>query len=1027
MKTVKLILAVFFAICSTSFATYYNTGWKTFTQPDGTGFVGKMEGDEYYFKHVTQDGYSFNKNPKDNYYYYVSGIESSRYKLSDKRVGIHNPGNLPKGLTVHINDRPIPPFEPNGTTDGLNKTSVTTYTLKVVLVEFSDVAGDNNYYVSDFESMLDGANYSGTSPDGENVYGSMDYYYNRMSGGNCRINATILNNTDGNGKPIWLTLPDDKDDYKDGTSNFWSDATSVANSAGLNITTGSTTKLVYIYAGNFYTQFLNPSAQSANNRYRMCEKWGGRGYYNDEVTGNITFSHIGIHCHEFGHLIGFYDQYYPPNDIVDWCLMGDACDLGKGSRPGPICPHYRYWSGWISTTTPTVPNTGIDLVYSETSPTIYRIVSGSDVFYFENREYANFSSLLPGYSSGTRGILVWKTNGSHTIDLIAADGTGGNGNEGYGDMFPGSSNNNNLNDFTSPDCNKLDGSNSQIIMHDVSSPASANMTAVLGEGWFGNVPEDITWANTVSIAGDVTVPSDVTLTIQSNTTIEIVPDAQIEVSGVIDANAAAFASVGGGDWYGIIVAGEEKSYFDNCTITGCTYGFIVEGSTERSPDLYQCDIQATSAGFWITESGHPWVEHSYIKATNTTSGAAVLSTNNAGGYFIRCNFYGPSKYGHKNDNSAVTHFAYYSQARNAFDNDFQYYSIYVTGGIPYYDYGKNSILNRYYLTQYGNCSGSAKNARGNYWGGGNPVYMGTVNYTPILTTMPNPIGPNWSLPKTSAGELLAGDNDLTGAWSAYFEGDYILARSLAQNVFNAKKQEELSAEALFLWMRSAFRLNDLETEKDNLESFDKNAELNKSAQYESLRWLAKLAVYHGDLEGALAYCLTIPPSSLYGREILLDCAVEILEKWGDIKIATEVLDKLVERYTDKETVAERKEVLERYSVHLARNAHKPETSPTVQSIQTNREHSLIEAWPNPFNMSATIKYSLPLQGDVKIDLYDVLGRHIRSLVNTRQESGEHRIIWDGQDALGKTVSSGFYLCRIITQQQSETIKLFLLK
>jgi len=231
----------------------------------------------------------------------VNEIKDNFYSVSKLKVGKDKPKGISKNLKVQLQERSEANFvEPD---NSLSKTTTTTnYTLKVILIEFNDVHGDAKYTKADFENMLSGSNYFGISPDGETVYGSMDYYYGRMSSDGISIAATVLNNTVG-GYPVWLRLSHNKIHY-DTTSTFWSVAESAANAAGLNISTGSNTKLVYIYSGNFYTGYLNPAAQPWNNRYRMCEKWAGRGpYYNQETDGPITFSHIGIHCHEFGHLL----------------------------------------------------------------------------------------------------------------------------------------------------------------------------------------------------------------------------------------------------------------------------------------------------------------------------------------------------------------------------------------------------------------------------------------------------------------------------------------------------------------------------------------------------------------------------------------------------------------------------------------------------------------------------------------------------------------------------------------------------
>ena len=173
--------------------------------------------------------------------------------------------------------------------------------------------------------------------------------------------------------------------------------------------------------------------------------------------------------------------------------MGDGCDNAKGACPAPINPHYRNWQGWISVSNPPVPNTGIDFPYDEAAPTVYVVQSGYDRYFVENRRYRDFSEFLPGHNDGPGGILVWHVRYTHTIDLIEADGSGygDGGDEGYGDMWPGSTGKRNLNDFTNPDCQKWYSGNSNVILHNISDPVEI-MTAILGHKWFGNIPIDLT-------------------------------------------------------------------------------------------------------------------------------------------------------------------------------------------------------------------------------------------------------------------------------------------------------------------------------------------------------------------------------------------------------------------------------------------------------------------------------------------------------------------------------------------------------
>ncbi|MFC1475223.1 FlgD immunoglobulin-like domain containing protein [Candidatus Zixiibacteriota bacterium] len=97
--------------------------------------------------------------------------------------------------------------------------------------------------------------------------------------------------------------------------------------------------------------------------------------------------------------------------------------------------------------------------------------------------------------------------------------------------------------------------------------------------------------------------------------------------------------------------------------------------------------------------------------------------------------------------------------------------------------------------------------------------------------------------------------------------------------------------------------------------------------------------------------------------------------------------------------------------------------------QTNlpEEYSLAQNYPNPFNPVTIIKYELPVQSDVTIELFNVLGQKVRTLVNRKEPAGTYTIFWDGTDASGNPVATGLYLYRITAGSFEETRKMLLLK
>ncbi len=84
-------------------------------------------------------------------------------------------------------------------------------------------------------------------------------------------------------------------------------------------------------------------------------------------------------------------------------------------------------------------------------------------------------------------------------------------------------------------------------------------------------------------------------------------------------------------------------------------------------------------------------------------------------------------------------------------------------------------------------------------------------------------------------------------------------------------------------------------------------------------------------------------------------------------------------------------------------------------------------YPNPFNPETTISYKLGEAAYVEIDIYNIKGQKILTLIKGEQTSGEHNIVWNGRDAHGQAVGSGIYLYRFRTDSIIQMRKMILLK
>lgn len=313
----------------------------------------------------------------------------------------------------------------------------TTITLKILLVEFSDVGHRTDpfeYIEQDFEDMLTsiGTYVSPVSytPDGDAVYGSLHDYFNKMSSGNVTITGYVVNNIGTGDVPEWITLSDTKSYYYSRTGIIlFTNAIAAASAQGLDVSTPDEfTRLVIIYSGNTY--FKQPSGQFSSlnpkawgRKYIMSERQGRP--YNQENTTD-KFSRIGLHCHEFAHTIGIDHARGSRADVMEAGYRN-----GPGARsaaPAPINPAYRAKKGWLSPNTITGQQQ-FDAYYDLINPTVFRINSNTnnDYYLFENRrfnqsmvigsteapDYYNSVFFPPAHPHETisQGIFVWRIIG----------------------------------------------------------------------------------------------------------------------------------------------------------------------------------------------------------------------------------------------------------------------------------------------------------------------------------------------------------------------------------------------------------------------------------------------------------------------------------------------------------------------------------------------------------------------------------------------------------------------------------------
>ena len=80
------------------------------------------------------------------------------------------------------------------------------------------------------------------------------------------------------------------------------------------------------------------------------------------------------------------------------------------------------------------------------------------------------------------------------------------------------------------------------------------------------------------------------------------------------------------------------------------------------------------------------------------------------------------------------------------------------------------------------------------------------------------------------------------------------------------------------------------------------------------------------------------------------------------------------------------------------------------------------AYPNPFNPTITLSFSIPVDSEVILSIYNLQGREVSSLVNGNMTAGYHSVVWNAD-----SYSSGVYFVKMMTSEFTKTQKLMLMK
>lgn len=96
-------------------------------------------------------------------------------------------------------------------------------------------------------------------------------------------------------------------------------------------------------------------------------------------------------------------------------------------------------------------------------------------------------------------------------------------------------------------------------------------------------------------------------------------------------------------------------------------------------------------------------------------------------------------------------------------------------------------------------------------------------------------------------------------------------------------------------------------------------------------------------------------------------------------------------------------------------------------VETPKGYHLSDNYPNPFNPETTIEYELPKAGSVRLEVYNLLGQKVKTLIDHIQAAGVHRVNWDGKNEFSDNIASGIYLYRMETNDFKATKRMLLIR
>lgn len=201
-----------------------------------------------------------------------------------------------------------------------------------------------------------------------------------------------------------------------------------------------------------------------------------------------------------------------------------------------------------------------------------------------------------------------------------------------------------------------------------------------------------------------------------------------------------------------------------------------------------------------------------------------------------------------------------------------------------------------------------------------------------------------------------------------------------------------------------------------------NGEIDKIIDYLTTHCNIKL----GNYQEAIAWfedVISNPPSELDSLMAVIDLGYVYMLMEGDDKASVIAMYPQLKPKSLLEFEANRESILSNLYTSVENPYGNGSNTSSIVAVVPVLERN----FPNPFNPSTTLSFSLPSEMVCKLEIYNIRGQKVKTLLNESLQSGRHSIVWDGKNAHGRSVSSGVYFYRLDTPNMTQTSKMLLMK